>query len=215
MKLHGYFRSSAAFRVRIALNLKKLTADAVLVNLQAGDQSSEAFRKINPQGRVPALEINDHILVQSLAIVEYLEESVPQPAFLPQDHLGRARVRAIANIISCDIHPLNNLAVLNYLRDSLDADEDQRTAWYRHWVAQGFDGVEPLLADSDDTGKFCHGDTPGLADICLVPQVFNAQRFDCDFASYPTISRIFDQCMAVEAFDLAQPSKQPEAANIG
>lgn len=215
MKLHGYFRSSAAFRVRIALNLKKLTADAVLVNLQAGDQSSEAFRKINPQGRVPALEINDHILVQSLAIVEYLEESVPQPAFLPQDHLGRARVRAIANIISCDIHPLNNLAVLNYLRDSLDADEDQRTAWYRHWVAQGFDGVEPLLADSDDTGKFCHGDTPGLADICLVPQVFNAQRFDCDFSSYPTISRIFDQCMAVEAFDLAQPSKQPEAANIG
>lgn len=214
MKLHGYFRSSAAFRVRIALNLKSLAADSALVNLQAGDQSSSAFRKINPQGRVPALEINDHILVQSLAIIEYLEETVPQPAFLPQDHLGRARVRAIANIISCDIHPLNNLAVLNYLRDELDADEAQRTAWYRHWVTQGFDGIEPLLAGNDDTGRFCHGDTPGLADICLVPQVFNAQRFDCDLAPYPTINRIFDECMAVDAFDLAQPSKQPEAATI-
>lgn len=215
MKLHGYFRSSAAFRVRIALNLKNLTADTALVNLQAGDQSSPAFRAINPQGRVPALEVEDHILVQSMAIIEYFEETVPQPAFLPQDHLGRARVRAIANIIACDIHPLNNLAVLNYLRDSLDADEEQRTAWYRHWVVQGFDGVEPLLANSDDTGCFCHGDTPGLADICLVPQVFNAQRFDCDLTPYPTISRIFDECMTVEAFDLAQPSKQPEAADIG
>ena len=214
MKLHGYFRSSAAFRVRIALNLKNLTVDTSLVNLQAGDQSSAAFRMINPQGRVPALEVEDQVLIQSLAIMEYLEETVPEPALLPQDHLGRARVRAIANIISCDIHPLNNLAVLNYLKDELDADEDSRTQWYRHWVAEGFAGVEPLLASSVETGEFCHGDVPGLADICLVPQVFNAQRFDCDLSLYPTISRIFDACMAVDAFDQAQPAKQPEAADI-
>lgn len=214
MKLHGYFRSSAAFRVRIALNLKNLTVDTALVNLQAGDQSSAAFREVNPQGRVPALEVEDQILIQSLAIMEYLEETVPEPALLPQDHLGRARVRAIANIISCDIHPLNNLAVLNYLKDELDADEDSRTQWYRHWVAEGFAGVEPLLAGSAETGQFCHGDVPGLADICLVPQVFNAQRFDCDLSLYPTISRIFDTCMAVDAFDQAQPGKQPEAADI-
>jgi maleylacetoacetate isomerase len=215
MKLHGYFRSSAAFRVRIALNLKKVTTDTALVNLQAGDQSSPAFKAINPQGRVPALEVDNQILVQSLAIIEYLEETTPQPPLLPQDHLGRARVRAIANIISCDIHPLNNLAVLNYLKDELGIDEERRTNWYRHWVAEGFAGVEPLLANSSETGRFCHGDMPGLADICLVPQVFNAQRFDCDLTPYPTIQRIFDECMAVEAFDLAQPSKQPEAANIG
>lgn len=215
MKLHGYFRSSAAFRVRIALNLKNMTVDTALVNLQAGDQSSAAFRAVNPQGRVPALEVDDHVLVQSMAIIEYLEETVPDPALLPQDPLGRARVRAISNIISCDIHPLNNLAVLNYLKDRLDADEDRRTEWYRHWVAEGFAGVEPLLAGSAETGRFCHGDRPGLADICLVPQVFNAQRFDCDLTTYPTIMRIFDDCMAVDAFDQAQPAKQPEAAEIG
>lgn len=215
MKLHGYFRSSAAFRVRIALNLKKISVDTALVNLQAGDQSSSAFRAVNPQGRVPALEVGERVLVQSMAIMEYLEETIPDPPLLPRDHLGRARVRALANIVACDIHPLNNLAVLNYLRDNLGADEDRRTAWYRHWVAQGFAGIEPLLTDSADTGRFCHGDTPGLADICLVPQVFNAERFDCDLAPYPTIRRIFDECMAVDAFDQAQPSKQPEAADIG
>lgn len=214
MKLYGYFRSSAAFRVRIALNLKKLDRDAALINLQAGDQTSAQYRAVNPQGRVPALEVEDTVLLQSLAIVEYLEEVHPEPPLLPADHLGRARVRGIANIIACDIHPLNNLAVLVYLKDRLGIDEDRRTEWYRHWVAQGFDGVEPLLRDSDATGRFCHGDAPGLADICLVPQVFNAQRFGCDLAPYPTIERIFGECMTLEAFDLAQPSKQPEAADL-
>jgi len=128
--------------------------------------------------------------------------------------LARARVRGISHIIACDIHPLNNLAVLNYLKDELAIDEDKRTRWYQYWVEQGFDGVEPLLANSSDTGKFCHGDSPGLADICLVPQVFNAQRFDCDLSPYPTIGRIYDSCMALDAFDKAQPSNQPEAAQF-
>ena len=215
MKLYGYFRSSAAFRVRIALNLKKLHRETALINLQAGEQSSSGYRAVNPQGRVPALEVDGAVLVQSLAIIEYLEEAFPDPPLLPADSLGRARVRGIANIIACDIHPLNNLAVLLYLKDRLDVDDQRRTAWYRHWVAQGFDGVEPLLHDSAATGRFCHGDRPGLADICLVPQVFNAQRFDCDLSPYPAIRRVFDECMKLEAFDIAQPSKQPEAADLG
>ena len=214
MKIHGYFRSSAAYRVRIALNLKNIACDTALVNLQAGDQSSPAYRAINPQGRVPALETEDHILVQSLAIIEYLDETFPGPSLVPSEPLARARVRGISNIIACDIHPLNNLAVLNYLKDELAIDEDKRTRWYQYWVEQGFDGVEPLLANSSDTGNFCHGDSPGLADICLVPQVFNAQRFDCDLSPYPTIGRIYDSCMALDAFDKAQPSNQPEAAQF-
>jgi len=211
MKLHGYFRSSAAFRVRIALNLKKLDYDTALVNLQAGEQVSAQYRAVNPQGRVPALEIDGRVFLQSLAIIEYLDETVAEPPLLPRDALGRARVRALANIIACDIHPLNNLAVLNYLKNRLEVDQDKRTEWYRHWVKQGFDAIEPLLAGDRETGRFCHGDRPGLADICLVPQVFNAQRFDCDLAPYPTICRIFDTCMALDAFERAQPSRQPDA----
>lgn len=214
MKLYGYFRSSAAFRVRIALNLKNLDREAALINLQAGDHKSPGYRAINPQGRVPALEVEDTVLLQSLAIIEYLEEAFPEPPLLPADRLGRARVRGLAHIIACDIHPLNNLAVLLFLKDRLGIDEERRTLWYRHWVAQGFDGVEPLLRDSEATGRFCHGDVPGLADICLVPQVFNAQRFGCDLSPYPTIGRIVDECMKLEAFDLAQPAKQPEAAEL-
>lgn len=214
MKIHGYFRSSAAYRVRIALNLKSLECDTAMVNLQAGDQSSSAFKTINPQGRVPALEVDGQILVQSLAIIEYLDETCPTPPLLPSDPLGRARVRGIANIISCDIHPLNNLAVLNYLKDDLSVAEEDRVKWYQHWIRQGFDGVEPLLAGSSDTGTFCHGNMPGLADICLVPQVFNARRFDCDLSPYPTIERIYDACAELAAFDQAQPSKQPEAAQF-
>lgn len=214
MKIHGYFRSSAAYRVRLALNLKNIACDTALVNLQAGDQSSSAYRAINPQGRVPALETEDHILVQSLAIIEYLDETFPGLSLVPSEPLARARVRGISHIIACDIHPLNNLAVLNYLKDELAIDEDKRTRWYQYWVRQGFDGVEALLANSSDTGTFCHGNSPGLADICLVPQVFNAQRFDCDLSPYPTIGRIYDSCMALDAFDKAQPSNQPEAAQF-
>jgi len=215
MKLYGYFRSSAAFRVRIALNLKGLSPDTALINLQAGDQSSGDYRRVNPQGRVPALEDDGAIMMQSMAIMEYLDEHYPEPALLPADAASRAHVRGIANIIACDIHPLNNLAVLNYLKGSLGADEAAVVGWYRHWVKEGFDGVEPLLAESVQTGTFCHGDAPGLADICLVPQVFNAQRFDCDLSPYPTIMRINEACLALEAFDRALPGKQPEAAELG
>ena len=214
MKLYGYFRSSAAFRVRIALNLKGLKYDTELVNLSTGDHLSDDFRRINPQGRVPALVVDGNVLLQSPAIMEYLEETHPSPAFLPEGAEARARVRAIANIIACDIHPLNNLAILNYLSGPLSASDEQKTTWYQHWVAEGFNAVEPLLAESGDTGKFCHGDMPCLADICLVPQVFNAQRFNCDLSSYPTIQRVFDNCMELDAFDAAQPANQPEAAEI-
>ncbi len=215
MKLYGYFRSSAAFRVRIALNLKGLAPDTAMINLQAGDQSSADYRRVNPQGRVPALEDGGAIMVQSMAIMEYLDEKYPAPPLLPDDSEGRARVRGIANIVACDIHPLNNLAVLNYLKDELGADQDAVVGWYRHWVKEGFDGIEPLLAGSKETGTFCHGDAPGLADICLVPQVFNARRFDCDLSAYPTILRINDACLALDAFDRAQPGNQPEAAELG
>jgi maleylacetoacetate isomerase len=214
MKLYGYFRSSAAFRVRIALYLKGLAPDTELVNLQAGDQSSAAYRTINPQGRVPSLEDDGAVLVQSMAIMEYLDEIYPDPPLLPVAAKGRARVRGIANIIACDIHPLNNLAILNYIKAEFGADTDAVNGWYRHWVKQGFDGVEPLLAESPETGTFCHGDAPGLADICLVPQVFNAQRFDCDLSGYPTILRINDACLKLDAVDQALPGNQPEAAGI-
>lgn len=215
MKLYGFFRSSAAFRVRIALNLKNISHDTEHINLQAGDQTGPEYLAVNPQGRVPALSVEGDVLLQSLAIIEYLDETHPEPAFLPPDALSRARIRAIAGIIACDIHPLNNLAVLNYLGGELGAAGDQREAWCHHWVAEGFSGIEPLLANSSGTGRFCHGDAPGLADICLVPQVFNAQRFNCDLAPYPTLMRIHAACMELDAFDAAQPARQPEAADFG
>jgi maleylacetoacetate isomerase len=215
MKHYGFFRSSAAFRLRIALNLKGLEAEHVLVNFAKQEQFGDAFKSVNPQARVPALVLDDGTtLIQSLAIIEYLEEVHPNPPLLPKDAKGRARVRGLANLISCDIHPLNNISVLNYLRDRLTADEATRNAWYRHWVAQGFAAYEALLADSRDTGTFCHGNAPGLADVCLVPQVFNAQRYECPLGGYPTLMRVFDACMKLDAFDKAQPMKQPEAAFI-
>ena len=212
MKIYGYFRSSAAYRIRIALNLKCLECDTEVVNLQAGDQVSSSYLSINPQGRVPTLEVDSHVLIQSLAILEFLDEAYPDPPILPLEPMARCRVRGIADIIACDIHPLNNLAVLNYLRDNLNVEENQRTLWYKHWVKKGLEGVEPLLANHPDTSKFCHGNKPTLADICLVPQVFNAQRFNCDLSPYPTVVRIFNHCMKITAFDDAQPSKQSEAA---
>ena len=216
MKLYGYFRSSAAFRVRIGLNLKGLVAEQILINLPAGDQFGSDYQKINPQGRVPTLVDGDDMLFQSMAILEYLDETRPTPAFLPADPVGRARVRGLADVIACDIHPLNNLAVLKFLARSLNVSkEDIDGTWYQHWIAEGFKALEAWLADDPATGKFCHGDTPGLADICLVPQVFNAQRYKCDLTSYPVLMRIFGECMKLEAFDAAQPSKQPEAATLG
>ncbi|MGE0745807.1 MAG: maleylacetoacetate isomerase [Rhodospirillales bacterium] len=212
MKLYGYFRSSAAFRVRIALNLKGVAYEAVPVDLLGDDQFAAGFTAVNPQARVPALAVGDRVLVQSMAILEWLEETYPQPPILPADPFARARVRGLADLIACDIHPLDNLAVMRYLAGLLGQDKAAERAWYRHWIVLGFTALEAMLAGSAETGRFCHGDAPGLADICLVPQVFNAQRARIDLAPYPTLMRVFDACMAEPAFDAAQPSKQPEAA---
>ncbi len=213
MKLYDYFRSSAAYRVRIALNLKGVEYQQVPVSLVKGEQSAAPYLGINPQGLVPALELDDGTLLsQSLAICEYLDEAHPTPALLPAGALSRARVRALAQAIACDIHPLNNLRVLNYLTDTLQVDKEARLAWYRHWIEQGLRGFEALLRDSPDTGEFCHGNDPTLADVCLVPQVFNARRFECDLASYPTVVRIGEACEAIPAFAAAAPARQPDAA---
>ncbi len=210
MKLYGYFRSSAAFRVRIALNLKKLDHENAFIHLRRGDQTRPDFRGVNPQGLVPALEIGDQMLIQSLAIIEYLDETYPEPPLLPRDANGRARVRALAAIVACDIHPLNNLRVLRYLHGPLGHDEKAIELWYNHWIASGFDALERLLADDPRAGAFCHGNTPGLADIALVPQVYNAHRYPLDLTVYPTIMRIYQNCKALDAFAAADPDHQPD-----
>ncbi|MWJ27949.1 maleylacetoacetate isomerase [Halomonas sp. ZH2S] len=210
--LHGYFRSSAAYRVRIALNLKGLEHDLVPVNLVKGENRGDAYRALNPQGLVPVLETEEGVpLTQSLAICEYLDERYPTPALLPDNLEERARVRALAQLVACEMHPLNNLRVLKYLVGELDVSEQDKLSWYRHWVIEGFDALESMLTPAAGTGDFCHGDTPTLADLCLVPQVFNAERFECDLAAYPTIQRITANCRALEAFRLAAPGEQPDA----
>lgn len=213
MKLYTYFRSSAAYRVRIALNLKGLDYQAVPVHLVrgGGEHRQPAYLGLNPAGLVPALEDQGQVLTQSLAIIEYLEESHPLPALLPAAPLDRARVRAIAQAIACDIHPVNNLRVLQYLTRELDASEEQKNAWYRHWIGVGLQAVEAMLAGDARTGAFCHGDTPGLADCCLVPQVFNARRFGCELSAMPTVLRIAETCAGLEAFQRAAPEAQPDA----
>lgn len=213
MKLYTYFRSSAAFRVRIALNLKGLAYDAVPVHLArgGGEQHQPGYRALNPAGLVPALEVEGQVLTQSLAIIEYLDETHPQPPLLPGSPADRARLRAIAQAIACDIHPINNLRVLQYLQRELGANDAQKNAWYRHWIEVGLAAVEAMLADDARTGAFCHGDTPTLADCCLVPQVFNARRFDCRLEPYPTIMRIAARCESLEAFRKAAPANQPDA----
>lgn len=209
-KLYGYFRSSAAYRVRIALNLKNIPHDDAFVRLAKGEQF-KAFAALNPQKLVPVLEIDGALLTQSLAIIEYLEETKPEPPLLPKDALGRARVRALALQIACDIHPLNNLRVLKYLVGPLGASEDAKLAWYRHWIKEGIEAIESTLADDAATGTFCHGARPSLADVCLVPQVANARRFDCPLDSYLTVCRIEAACLALPAFDQARPENQPDA----
>jgi maleylpyruvate isomerase len=212
MKLHGYFRSSAAFRVRIALNLKGLKPEQAFIHLRKGEQSAPGFLKLNPQGLVPALEDGPHVLTQSLAIMEYLDETNPAPPFLPKTAAERARVRALALVVACEIHPLNNLRVLNYLKNELKVSTEQHDAWYRHWIKEGFVALESMLK-AGGTGQFSHGDAPTLADICLVPQVFNAMRFNTEAElrpAYPTIFKVFDACMKVPAFDNARPEKQPD-----
>jgi maleylacetoacetate isomerase len=210
MKLYGYFRSSAAFRLRIALNLKRLDYENAFVHLRRGDQGQPGFRAVNPQGLVPALDIDGQMLIQSLPIIEYLDETHPEPPLLPPGPGDRARVRALAAIVACDIHPINNLRVLRYLQRPLGHDHAAIEAWYNHWIADGFAAFERLLADDDRTGRFCHGDTPGLADITLVPQVVNSERYRLDLGPYPTITRIFETCMTLDAFAAAHPQQQPD-----
>jgi maleylacetoacetate isomerase len=213
MKLYTYFRSSAAFRVRIVLNLKRLAAEQAFVHLRKNEQRAADYLAVNPQGLVPSLEEDGQVFTQSLAIIEYLDETHPEPPLLPGHPADRARVRALAQAVACDIHPIDNLRVLRYLANPLGHDEKAVETWFNHWIRLGFDGIERILAEDGQAGAFCHGDAPTLADICLVPQVFNAQRYPSfDFAPYPTISRVFDECMKLDAFERARPEKQPDAA---
>ena len=215
MKLYSYFRSSASYRVRIALALKGLPYDYVPVHLVKNEQTSDAFRAVAPAQLVPALELDDAAattLTQSLAIIEYLDEAHPAPPLLPADALGRARVRTIAFDIACEIHPLDNLRVLRFLTGELKVSEDEKNRWYRHWVETGLEVVERQLAGHPQTGHFCHGDAPGLADCVLVPQIFNARRMDCRTDHVPTVMRVFEACMAEPAFSTTQPSACPDAA---
>ncbi len=210
MILYGYFRSSAAYRVRIALNLKGLAAEQRFVHLRRGEQHAPDYLELNAQGLVPTLVVGDQRLTQSLAIVEYLEERHPLPPLLPPGAQERAWVRSIALAIACDIHPLNNTRVLAYLADPLLADQAARDAWYRHWIEEGFRALEGQLA-RHAAGRYCFGDAPGLADIFLVPQVANAARFKVPLDPYPRIRAINTACLALEAFDRARPENQPDA----
>jgi len=211
VKLYTYFRSSAAFRVRIALNLKGLSYESRFVHLARGEHRRPEYSALNPQALVPALADDGGLLTQSLAIIEYVEEKYPSPALLPEDLLGRARVRSLALLVACEIHPLNNLRALQYLVNELGRSEQEKNNWYQHWIHDGMAKLEADLARGPGTGQFCHGDTPTLADCCLVPQVFNAQRFKCDLSHAPTALRVFDECMKLDAFQRAQPSRQPDA----
>jgi maleylacetoacetate isomerase len=209
--LYSYFRSSAAFRVRIALNLKNLDYEIRPVHLlkNGGEQFKDDYLALNPQGRVPVLVENNQILTQSSAIIEYLEEVYPDPPLLPADPIARAYVRSLAQLIACDIHPVNNLRVLNYLKDALDYDRKQ--AWYSHWIQEGFTALEQLLQKSGYAERFCFGDTPGMADVFLIPQVYNARRFECEMKSFPLITGIYRNCMQETAFANAAPENQPDA----
>jgi maleylpyruvate isomerase len=211
MKLYSYFRSSAAYRARIALHLKGLPFDYAPVHLRKGEQNEDAYRTLNRQQLIPTLIDGDAVVTQSLAIIEYLDETHPEPPLLPSTPAGRARVRAIALAICCDIHPLNNLRVLRYLVRTLNAGEEAKDAWYRHWIDTGLAALEGQLASDASTGKYCHGDAPTMADICLVPQLANARRANIPLDSYPTLLRIDANCRAQDAFARAAPDRQPDA----
>jgi maleylpyruvate isomerase len=211
MRLYSYFRSSAAYRTRIALHLKGLAFDYAPVHLRKGEQNAEAYRALNRQELVPTLVDGDTAVTQSLAIIEYLDERHPEPPLLPSTPAGRARVRAIALAICCDIHPLNNLRVLRYLVHTLKIGEEAKDAWYRHWIDTGLAALEAQLAADAATGTFCHGDVPTMADVCLVPQLANARRANIPLDGYPTLLRIDATCRALDAFARAAPDRQPDA----
>ena len=209
MKLHSYFRSSASFRVRIALELKSIAYQYVPVHLPRGDHKKPDYAALAPEGLVPMLEVNGRKLSQSMAIIEYLDETHPEPALLPPDAEGRARVRALAQLVACEIHPLNNLRVLKYLLREMKLDEATKNTWYNHWCRNGLEAFERQLQQVS-ASPFCHGDTPTLADCCLVPQIFNARRFDMPFDGLTRTMAVFDACMALPAFQKAQPSVCPD-----
>ncbi|NVD98693.1 maleylacetoacetate isomerase [Massilia sp. BJB1822] len=213
MKLYSYFRSSTSYRTRIALNLKGLEYEQVPVHLlrDGGEQHGENYRAVNPSQLVPALVDGDLTVTQSLAIMEYLDEVHPVMPLLPQDAAGRARVRALALTVACEIHPLANLRVLQHLKGAMGLSEEVKNEWQQHWVKEGLVMLEAHLARDSETGRFCHGDTPTMADCCLVPQVFNAQRVGVDVGPYPNIARIYANCIELPAFKAAHPSQQPDA----
>jgi maleylacetoacetate isomerase/maleylpyruvate isomerase len=214
MKLHNYFRSSASFRVRIALNLKGLAYEYIPVHIAKGDHKKDAFSALSADNLVPLLEVDGQRLSQSLAIIEYLDETRPQVRLVPQEALARAQVRALAQSIACEIHPLNNLRVLKYLTKTLGVDEEAKNTWYRHWVRDGLESFERQLASvqgSTNMGSYCFGNSPSLADCCLVPQIFNANRFKTNLDGLPRTMAAFDACMKLDAFVQAQPSNCPDA----
>ncbi len=214
LKLYTYFRSSAAYRVRIALNLKGLDYENRYVHLlkDGGEQYHQAYLHINPQSLIPALttDQNENPITQSLAIIEYLDECYPQPPLLPDTASARAFVRSLALMVSCDIHPLNNLRVHTYLKDVLNIDNEARQAWYQHWIAEGLSAIENRLTASNHNSPFSYGDSPTLADLCLIPQIYNAIRFECDISNFTTLARIYSNCMALDTFTNAAPENQPD-----
>ncbi len=213
MKLYTYWRSSSAYRVRIALNLKGLDYESVPVHLvrDGGEQHGPEYKVLNPLGLVPTLVDKDQVVIESLAIIEYLEERFPEPALLPNSAAERARVRSMALSIACEIQPLNNSGVLRFLTSQLGVSEKGKLDWIRQWIARGFGALEHLLTRSTGTGVYCHGNTPTVADACLVPQVYNAVRFDVDLGPYPTLMGIHDRCQQLNAFIRAAPENQPDA----
>ncbi|MEK0082775.1 maleylacetoacetate isomerase [Benzoatithermus flavus] len=210
MRLYDYWRSSAAYRVRIALNLKGISYEQVPVNLRSGGQRTLDYTSKNPQGLVPTLEDGGAHLTQSLAIIEYLDETHPEPPLLPKEPLARAQVRAMAQLVACEIHPLNNLRVLQRLEHRLGLDEREISSWYRHWINEGFAALEARLKTT--AGRYAFGDSVTLVDLCLVPQLYNARRYRCDLVPFPTICRVEEACQALPAFDAARPERQPDAA---
>ena len=209
MKLYGYYRSSSSYRVRIALNLKNIECEFIYLDLRKGEHQQHTYTSINPQGFVPALEVDGKLLTQSMAIIEYLDTSFPGPALLPKDEFEKARVRAAANIITCDIQPLDNLRVLNYLKSEMNQVQEGVDEWYRHWIMEGFTALEALV---EKNTSCCFGDTPGLVDLTLVPQMYNARRFNTDLSAFPRLRDIDDYLLSLPAFDKAVPENQEDAS---